>query len=105
MSTNHYSETRGVGAEICIDQKVSSSFVLSELEGIQFAPVHRIEIQRFAPWCVLIERFEEFGGFREGGIVVADGFCLHGFKWLLGGNAVEPALMREFFVVGEIETD
>ena len=105
MSTNHYSETRGVGAEICIDQKVSSSFVLIELEGILFAPVHRIEIQRFAPWCVLIERFEEFGGFREGRIGVADGFRLHGFEWLLRGDAVEPALMREFFVVGKVEAD
>ena len=55
--------------------------------------------------CQLVEGVEKFGGLGEGGIGVADGFGVHGLERLFGGDAIEPALMGEFFVVGEVEAD
>ena len=45
------------------------------------------------------------GDFREGGIRRTDGFAAGGFEGVFGGDAVEPALVGEFFVIGEIEAD
>jgi hypothetical protein len=36
---------------------------------------------------------------------LADNFCFRGFEWFFGRDAIEPALVREFFVVGKVEAD
>jgi hypothetical protein len=51
------------------------------------------------------EVVEEVGGLGEGGVGVADGFGLGGFEGVVGGDAVEPAVMGELFVIGEVEAD
>jgi len=43
--------------------------------------------------------------FGEGIVGGADDFGFDGFERLFGGNALDPAVMRELFVVGKIETD
>jgi hypothetical protein len=48
---------------------------------------------------------KEFRGFGESRLTLADYFRFRRFEWFFGGDAVEPALVREFFVVGEIQTD
>jgi hypothetical protein len=52
-----------------------------------------------------LERIKAFRGLRERRIGLANHLAFHGFERLLGRNALEPALQREFFVVGEIEAD
>jgi len=54
---------------------------------------------------LLVERLEEVGGLGEIGVGGADGFGIDGFEGLFGGDAIEPALVGEFFVIGEIEAD
>jgi hypothetical protein len=53
----------------------------------------------------LLQRIEVLSGGFEIGFAGANDFAVHGFERLFGGNAVEPALMRKFFVVGKIETN
>jgi hypothetical protein len=36
---------------------------------------------------------------------VADGFTVHGLERLFGRDTVEPALVRELFVVRKVEAD
>lgn len=51
------------------------------------------------------ERIEKIGGFGEGGVGGAEGFATSGFEGVFGGDAGEPALVGELFVIGEIEAD
>jgi hypothetical protein len=48
---------------------------------------------------------KEFRGFGKPRLARADNFGFGGLERFFGGDAIEPALMREFFVVGEIEAD
>ena len=48
---------------------------------------------------------EEGFGLGVGGVFRANDFDGKTFEWGLGGNAFEPAGVRELFVIGEIEPD
>jgi hypothetical protein len=55
--------------------------------------------------CPLGQGVEEFRGLGKTRLALADNFCFRRFERFFGGNAIEPALMREFLVVRKIQPD
>jgi len=51
----------------------------------------------------LVERLEQFGGLFEFSVWLADDFAVHGLEGVFSRDAVEPALLRQLFVIGKIE--
>src|SRR6185437_4288379 len=50
-----------------------------------------------------VERIEKLGDGRKFWVAGADGFRFHRFERFFRRDSVEPALVRQFFVVGEIQ--